>query len=137
MKTTVIKIATIVILIATTSIIAGATNIGTISVHWSTSSNCSPLATTDRWEVSLVILNYPSLTGFCPLQTFQYVNESSGVQQFYESCACNDSQAKYLVIAVVRLIRNGQIIGQGEYRSVMTCNDLYQLDNIYLTCSCE
>lgn len=137
MKTNLIRIVIILILFTSTSLITMAVNIGYINVHWSTNPSCSPLNTTDRWDVSLVILNYPSLTGFCPLQTYQHINENSGVQPFYENCSCYDSQTQYLVIATVRLIRNNQVIGQGEYRSVMTCYDLYQLEDIYVTCSCD
>jgi hypothetical protein len=137
MKTNITRLTFFLIIITGISLKTMAIDIGYINVHWSTNQNCNPLYTADRWDVSLVILNYPSLTVLCPLQTFQFQNESSGYYPFYESCSCYDSQAQYLVIATVRLIRNNQVIGQGEYRSVMTCYDLYQLEDIYVTCSCD
>ncbi len=70
MKTNLIRLTFFLIIITCISLKTMAIDIGNINVHWSTNQNCNPLYTADIWNVSLVILNYPSLTVFCPLQAY-------------------------------------------------------------------
>ncbi len=132
-----IKIAAVLLIFTVSTLTVKATDIGSITVNWTT--NCNPLYTGDTWEVTLAIVHYPSLSAFwiCDPNPAIVPDYSAREKGFYVDQSCYDSQAQYMVIANVKLKRNGQTICEGSSRTVMTCYDLYQLEDVYVTCSCD
>jgi len=137
MKKNIIKTIAILLILVASAFTVKATDIGSLTVNWST--NCNPLYTGDTWEVTLAIVHYPSLNSFwiCNPNPTIVSNYDARDKEFNVNQSCYDAQAQYLVIANVKLIRNGQTICEGSSRTVMTCYDLYQLEDVYVTCSCD